>query len=188
MNRALPIGNNALGAETVIPPLESWNHDIDVKNFIHFILFKKQIVEVKLLVDKIPLHINVKCRYRKLKCVDEDSYHNFWSPLFHEGCSKLPHAISYRGSAIKIWADNYLIGYGLIDQNNIIFLAHIRHDVCNDFPNGASALRYKENHRYCNSLKYVNKLCFVSNFPSQYYFVKCVSCTEALKDFTRALF
>lgn len=138
--------------------------------YIH-IAFKLYSVTLDLLENKILLPTGTSCKYNELSCVDDDGYNNYWSPLFHRGCSSLPFSVVYRGTAEKFQSSGnsnaYVLNY---KQKRITLFIHARHDACNstvyqtEHPRliikEISAIIYSEN---------INNLSSIINNVSPYY-------------------
>ena len=104
---------------------------VHIKSYIN-IVYKHYSIKVDLLSNKISLPTGTICKYTQLECVDEEGYHNFWSPLFRKGCSRWARPIVYLGMAKKIQSKNLPTAYRLTHgSRQIIFFVHANHNVCN---------------------------------------------------------
>lgn len=154
--------------ETPAPMRGVQGPNTSVKTYIH-ISFKRYSINIDLFTDKVPL----PCKYRDLRCVDDEGYHNYWSPLFHSGCNELPYSVRYRGLAEKLWTANDPVAYSMIhNDKQLTLLAHARHEACN-------TTAYQMDHPRLvireivasNRLPYVNKLRSFVEVTSPYYYV-----------------
>ncbi|KYN13640.1 hypothetical protein ALC57_14168 [Trachymyrmex cornetzi] len=106
----------------------------------------------------------------------ENIYERPTNPLYREGCNHVPHVTIYRGPATKIWTQSTPDSYVLTDNTkHIIFLVHARHEACNNTILQTEHPRFVIREITNNSFKDVNRLRFITSYPSPYYFIKNIA-------------
>lgn len=164
-----------------------------INTYIH-VVFKKYFVTLNTLINKISLPIGTTCRYTDLECTDEEGYQNFWSPVFHEGCKRLPLSVKYRGIARRIQSPEHPAAYVFPHSNSRLFLfIRAQHDVCNATVSQTDHPRLvvrEISDEYLKNEKLINKLYSLAHYAVNTHFnnvnqnVKNVyisDCNERLK-------
>ena len=167
-SRLLPIGNNITPMSRIPKTLTN----ITIKNYLH-ISFKQIFVKVNTLKNKIVLPSGT-CKYTDLHCIDEDGYHNFWSPMYHSGCCTTTHSVIYRGTATRIESHEHLTAYSLrYKLNNLTIFVGARHDACNAtlIQTEHPQLLVKETNNVSSELSPLNRLHTIADLVSPYYHI-----------------
>lgn len=157
--------NAAISSSDTLKPKQN------VNTYIH-VVFKQYTVKLGTLINKISLPIGTTCIYTNLECTDEEGYQNFWSPVFHKGCEKLPQSVKYRGIAKKLQSPGHPTAYSFSHSNTrILLFIRSQHDACNVtvFQTEHPRLVVREiSDDYLKNRKSINNLRLLSYYTNSY--------------------
>jgi hypothetical protein len=182
-SRSIPL--TELG-DTQTPPSRDLKSKLKVNSFVH-IVFKQSLVKVDALANKILLPIGSSCIYTHLQCSDEEGYQNFWSPVFHTGCERLPQAVKYRGIAKWIHSDAYPDAYALsYNDMQVLLFIRTQHDACDVtvLQTEHPRLVIQEiSDDYLKNKKIINKLRLLTLYDTNNYVHTISNDAQSLKNF-----